>query len=61
VLVGDLDGVVVIPRERLAAVVDRLAAIRQKEATLDAAVRGGLTMPDFARRILDSDRVRSID
>lgn len=61
VLVGDLDGVVVIPRERLAAVVDRLAAIRQKEAALDAAVRGGLTMPDFARRILDSDRVRSID
>lgn len=61
VLVGDLDGVVVIPRERLAAVVDRLAAIRQKEAVLDAAVRGGLAMPDFARRLLDSDRVRSVD
>ena len=61
VLVGDLDGVVVIPRERLAAVVERLVVIRQKEAALDAAVRGGLTMSDFARRILDSDRVRSVD
>ncbi|MGO4722612.1 MULTISPECIES: RraA family protein [unclassified Inquilinus] len=61
VLVGDLDGVVVIPRERLAAVVERLVVIREKEAALDAAVRGGLTMSDFARRILDSDRVRSVD
>jgi 4-hydroxy-4-methyl-2-oxoglutarate aldolase len=61
VLVGDLDGAVVIPRERLAAVVERLVVIRQKEAALDAAVRGGLTMSDFARRILDSDRVRSVD
>jgi 4-hydroxy-4-methyl-2-oxoglutarate aldolase len=61
VLVGDLDGVVVIPRERLAAVVERLVVIRQKEAALDAAVRGGLTMSDFARRILDSDRVRAVD
>jgi 4-hydroxy-4-methyl-2-oxoglutarate aldolase len=61
VLVGDLDGVVVIPRERLAAEVERLVVIRQKEAALDAAVRGGLTMSDFARRILDSDRVRTVD
>lgn len=61
VLLGDLDGVVAIPRERLAAVVDRLAAIRQKEAAMEAAVRDGLTMTDVARRILDSDRVRLVD
>lgn len=61
VLVGDLDGIVVIPRERLPAVIDRLAAIRQKEAALDTAVREGLTMPDFARRILESDRVHWIE
>jgi hypothetical protein len=52
---------VAIPRERLAAVVDRLAAIRQKEAAMEAAVRDGLTMTDVARRILDSDRVRLVD
>ncbi len=45
VLVGDLDGVVVIPQARLAAVVDRLATIRQKEAALDA---GGARRPDHA-------------
>lgn len=61
VLVGDLDGVVVIPRERLAAVVERLATVREKEAAMDAAVRGGLTMSDAARRLLDSDRVRWVD
>jgi 4-hydroxy-4-methyl-2-oxoglutarate aldolase len=61
VLVGDLDGVVVIPREHLAAVVERLATVREKEAAMDAAVRGGLTMSDAARRLLDSDRVRWVD
>jgi regulator of RNase E activity RraA len=47
VVVADLDGVVVIPRERLAAVIARLPAIREAEAKADEAVRQGAISPGF--------------
>ncbi len=47
VVVADLDGVVVIPRERIAAVLARLPAIREAEAKADEAVRQGAISPGF--------------
>lgn len=47
VIVADLDGVVVVPRARLDAVIARLPAIRTSEAALDQAVRDGLRLPVF--------------
>jgi len=47
VLIGDQDGVVVVPRTRLAAVIARLPAIRKAEADMDQAVREGLRFPVF--------------
>jgi len=49
VIVADLDGVVVVPRARLDAVIARLPAIRTSEAALDQAVRDGLRLPDFKK------------
>ena len=49
VIVADLDGVVVVPRARLDAVIARLPAIRTSEAALDQAVRDGLRLPDFSK------------
>jgi 4-hydroxy-4-methyl-2-oxoglutarate aldolase len=47
VVVADQDGVVVVPRLRLAQVLERLPAIRDAEARADAAVRSGATRPTF--------------
>ncbi len=49
VIVADLDGVVVVPRARLDAVIARLPAIRTSEAALDQAVRDGLKLPVFKK------------
>lgn len=53
VIVGDADGVVVVPFERLEIVLERLAAVRAAETRTEALVREGLTLPDGARRFLE--------
>ena len=47
VVVADLDGVVVVPQARIAAVLARLPQIRAAEARADAAVRDGARLPSF--------------
>ena len=42
ILAGDQDGVVVVPMDRIDAVITRLPAIRAAEADLDTRVRAGL-------------------
>jgi 4-hydroxy-4-methyl-2-oxoglutarate aldolase len=59
-IIGDRDGVVVVPRQRAAQVIAALAEVRAAEAALDARVKGGLEIPDFVRAIFASDRVRYI-
>ena len=61
ILVADQDGVVVVPRQMAHMVLERLPALKSAEADMEASVKGGLTMPDFVRAILDSDRTRYID
>src|SRR5215472_14222305 len=61
IVVGDVDGVVVIPRAQLAAVLDRLAAVRRAEAALQEKIANGLDCPEAVRALLGSDRVRYID
>jgi 4-hydroxy-4-methyl-2-oxoglutarate aldolase len=60
VLVTDADGVVVVPRERIDAVLKALAEVRAAEKALEAQVNGGLAVPDFIREIL-SNRSVEID
>ena len=57
ILLGDNDGVVVIPRNEAAEVIKLLPDIRAAEASLEAKVKAGLGVPDFIQSILDSDRV----
>jgi 4-hydroxy-4-methyl-2-oxoglutarate aldolase len=42
-VVGDRDGVVIVPRARIAETISRLARVREAEAELSARVRAGLT------------------
>jgi 4-hydroxy-4-methyl-2-oxoglutarate aldolase len=52
VIVGDADGVVVVPQERLTVVLDRLDQVRAAEARTERLVRDGATMLDGVRRLL---------
>jgi 4-hydroxy-4-methyl-2-oxoglutarate aldolase len=61
ILVGDRDGVAVVPRLEAAAVLSRLTAVRAAEKALDAQVHAGLEMPAFAEAVLRSDRSRYVD
>lgn len=58
IVLGDRDGVVVVPLPRAREVIDALSGIKAKEAKMEAAVAGGLRMPDWLAGVLESDRVR---
>jgi 4-hydroxy-4-methyl-2-oxoglutarate aldolase len=57
IVIGDGDGIVIVPRAEIDAVLQRLEDIKKAEAALDAKVKGGLEVPDFVKSILASDRV----
>jgi regulator of RNase E activity RraA len=57
-VVGDQDGIVIVPQARLPEVERRLAAVRAAEAALEAKVKAGLQIPDFIDGLLKSDKVR---
>jgi 4-hydroxy-4-methyl-2-oxoglutarate aldolase len=57
IVIGDNDGVVIVPLAEAEAVLGKLKAVQAAEATLEAKVKAGLAVPDFVQAILDSDRV----
>ncbi len=57
VIVADNDGVVVVSRGAVAAVLERLPGIRAAEAGLEAQVKAGLEVPGFFQDIIDAGRV----
>jgi regulator of RNase E activity RraA len=61
ILVGDRDGVVVVPLAEAQAVLARLPAIRAAEQSLEAKVRAGLQLPEFAEVVLRSSKTRYVD
>src|SRR5262245_52784620 len=61
IVVGDPDGVVIVPHTEIGTVLAQLAAVRASEAKMLKAVQGGLREPGFMTAILASDRVRYSD
>jgi 4-hydroxy-4-methyl-2-oxoglutarate aldolase len=59
-VLGDADGVVVVPQARLAEIGARLAAVRTAEQAAEARVRAGATTLPEISELLASDRVRRI-
>jgi 4-hydroxy-4-methyl-2-oxoglutarate aldolase len=57
IVIGDNDGVVIIPLAQAEAVLDKLKDVKAAEAALEAKVKAGLEVPDFVQKILESDRV----
>jgi 4-hydroxy-4-methyl-2-oxoglutarate aldolase len=61
IIIGDRDGVVVVPQAALKGVVNALEEIRQLEAEVQGKIRRGLTHPESIAQLLQSDRVRYVD
>lgn len=61
IVLGDEDGVVVVPQALIDETIEHLATIRRIEAALDAKVKAGLKRPDFLDGILKPGTVKVID
>lgn len=60
-LVGDVDGVVVVPHASIDAVIARLVDIQAKEDETMAAVEGGLGVPGHIEELYASGRIENVD
>ena len=61
VVIGDSDGVVVVPFVRIDAVIKRLSTIRAAEAALVARVKGGLGISNWVDELFSSGKVEEVD
>jgi 4-hydroxy-4-methyl-2-oxoglutarate aldolase len=61
IVVGDGDGVVVVPRLIASEVVAKLSQVRGAEAALEAKVRAGLRMLEVVATLLRSDRIEHVE
>jgi 4-hydroxy-4-methyl-2-oxoglutarate aldolase len=60
IVVGDRDGVVIVPLAEAPTVVRQLTQVKAAETGLEALVRGGLEVPDFVTLIVESEKVEEI-
>lgn len=61
IVVGDEDGVVVVPFAQINDTIEHLGTIRKIEAELEAKVKKGLTRPAFLDSILKPGTVKVVD
>ena len=61
VVLGDPDGVVVVPQGDLDAVLEELEAVKKKEAEMDRLVKSGQKLPGWLPDALQSKGVRYLD
>ncbi|HET6521469.1 MAG TPA: hypothetical protein VFG47_16865 [Geminicoccaceae bacterium] len=61
VVVGDRDGLVVVPREQARATLAGLEAVRAKERQMEAAVRDGAKAPSWLAGVLAGPGVSFVD
>ena len=61
IVLGDRDGVVIVPQADLDTVVTRLAEIRSMEEETQAKIRAGMTHLDSVTQLLKSDRTLYVD
>ena len=61
IVVGDVDGVVIVPLARASEVLQRLEAVRAREADLAQKLAAGLGVPRRVTELLASPRVKFID
>lgn len=60
-IVGDRDGVVVVPRGRIAEVITNLEDVRAKEKAAGEQIAAGVSIPDWVDELIASERTRHLD
>jgi len=60
-VVGDSDGVVVVPQERIEAVLAKLERVKAAETAMDAKVANGLGIPAVIERLAAAGQVKYLD
>ena len=60
-LVGDRDGVVVVPQSTIDSVIESLAVVTRLETEYEKKVLGGATASDWVQVLLDSEQTRYVD
>jgi 4-hydroxy-4-methyl-2-oxoglutarate aldolase len=61
IILGDLDGVVVVPFVMIDNVIDTLKVVMKLEKELDAEVTDGLLTPGFIKELFESNKIKEID
>ncbi len=61
IVIGDQDGVVIVPRARIAETLKHLEQVRKLEAGLEAKVKGGLKKSDIVDSILKPGTIKEVD
>jgi 4-hydroxy-4-methyl-2-oxoglutarate aldolase len=61
IVVGDEDGVVVVPFARIDQTIARLAVVKAAEADFDAKVKAGLKVPHFIQSLVDAGRFQEVE
>ncbi len=59
-IVGDRDGVVVLPQEKIPSALESIQAVRDRERDIEGRLAAGMTLPDWVREFLAGDRVKYI-
>ena len=60
-LVGDRDGVTVVPQARIDEVIAALDEVRRQEAATQARIAAGATVPSWVDELIGSDKTRLLD
>jgi 4-hydroxy-4-methyl-2-oxoglutarate aldolase len=60
-VVGDRDGIVVLPQEKIPAAIEGIKAVREKESKIEAAIADGMIKPDWVKEFMSSDKVEYIE
>jgi 4-hydroxy-4-methyl-2-oxoglutarate aldolase len=61
IVLGDEDGVVVVPFASIDSTIRRLEAVKAAEENLDAKVKAGLKVPDFIQVLIDAGRFVEVE
>ena len=60
IVIGDRDGVVIVPLKQAQMALAKLADVRAAEVRLEAKVKAGLEIPDFFSAIISAGRVEFV-
>ena len=57
IIVGDRDGIAVLPQTKILEALEVIQRVRTKERNMEDRIAAGMTMPDWVKELLASDRV----